>query len=219
MTVTSVHAGTTAGPWPVTEFTERLRAVTADRYRDRHPFNQRMHRGEPPPAEPSPAEPPPAEPPRWITNRFHCRRYRRYIPVAPPWALLVELTHACPLRCGCCSHPVRLTGRSATVAPDGTVLPCPAAATLPGLDPPNVRECEPARIRRESKAVNAYPRMREPCRGCAPRTADFGGCRRQAYALTGDARNTDPACRHVPGHRAVPLRRTTEAAAYREGGP
>ncbi|MEV6762909.1 pyrroloquinoline-quinone synthase PqqC [Streptomyces sp. NPDC051105] len=68
MTVTSVHAGTTAGPWPVTEFTERLRAVTADRYHDRHPFNQRMHRGELTPAELR----------RWITNRFH---YQRHIPV------------------------------------------------------------------------------------------------------------------------------------------
>ncbi|MEU2616639.1 pyrroloquinoline-quinone synthase PqqC [Streptomyces sp. NPDC007157] len=68
MTVTSVHAGTTAGPWPVTEFTERLRAVTADRYHDRHPFNQRMHRGELTPTELR----------RWITNRFH---YQRHIPV------------------------------------------------------------------------------------------------------------------------------------------
>ncbi|MER5526387.1 hypothetical protein ABT075_17575 [Streptomyces sp. NPDC002677] len=53
----------------------------------------------------------------------------------------------------------------------------------------------------------------------ALRPTDFGGCRRQAYALTADARNTDPACRQAPGHRAVTLRRTTVAAAYRAGGP
>lgn len=29
---------------------------------------------------------------------------------------------------------------SLTVTPDGTVLPCPAAAGLPDLDPPNVRD-------------------------------------------------------------------------------
>ncbi|MGY5046251.1 pyrroloquinoline quinone biosynthesis protein PqqE [Streptomyces sp. 900105755] len=104
---------------------------------------------------------------------------------------------------------------SLTVTPDGTVLPCPAAATLPGLDPPSVRNRRLAWIWRESRAFNAYRGeswMREPCRGCALRTADFGGCRCQAYALTGDARNTDPACRHAPDHRLTPLRRTSAAA-------
>ncbi|MGY5046249.1 pyrroloquinoline-quinone synthase PqqC [Streptomyces sp. 900105755] len=65
---TTVHPATDPGPWPVAEFTERLRAVTADRYHDHHPFNQRMHRGELTPAELR----------RWITNRFH---YQRHIPV------------------------------------------------------------------------------------------------------------------------------------------
>ncbi|MFD4604008.1 pyrroloquinoline quinone biosynthesis protein PqqE [Streptomyces sp. NPDC058464] len=115
---------------------------------------------------------------------------------------------------------------SLTVTPDGTVLPCPAAAALPGLDPPNVKDRRLAWIWRESKAFNAYRGeswMREPCRGCALRTTDFGGCRCQAYALTGDARNTDPACRHAPDHHLVPLRRTSAAAVPREapaeGGP
>ncbi|MFD8393254.1 pyrroloquinoline-quinone synthase PqqC [Streptomyces sp. NPDC059680] len=54
--------------WPAAEFTERLRAVTATRYHDRHPFNQRMHRGELTPAELR----------RWIAARFH---YQRHIPV------------------------------------------------------------------------------------------------------------------------------------------
>jgi pyrroloquinoline quinone biosynthesis protein E len=95
---------------------------------------------------------------------------------------------------------------SLTVAPDGTVLPCPAAATLPGLDPPHVKDRPLRWIWRESRAFNAYRGtewMREPCRGCALRDVDFGGCRCQAYALTGDATRTDPACRLAPDHAGV----------------
>ncbi|MGW1169979.1 pyrroloquinoline quinone biosynthesis protein PqqE [Streptomyces sp. NPDC002550] len=95
---------------------------------------------------------------------------------------------------------------SLTVAPDGTVLPCPAAGTLPGLDPPNVTHRELAWIWRESRAFNAFRGeswMPEPCRACALRTVDHGGCRCQAYALTGDATRTDPACRHAPDRRLV----------------
>jgi pyrroloquinoline quinone biosynthesis protein E len=95
---------------------------------------------------------------------------------------------------------------SLTVAPDGTVLPCPAAAALPGLDAPNVRDHQLAWIWRESKAFNAYRGeswMPDPCRTCALRATDHGGCRCQAYALTGDASRTDPACRHAPDHHLV----------------
>lgn len=95
---------------------------------------------------------------------------------------------------------------SLTVAPDGTALPCPSAATLPALDAPNVRAHRLDWIWRESKAFNAYRGeawMPDPCRGCALRTTDFGGCRCQAYALTGDASRTDPACRHAPDHHLV----------------
>ncbi|MGW3118688.1 pyrroloquinoline quinone biosynthesis protein PqqE [Streptomyces sp. NPDC001107] len=114
---------------------------------------------------------------------------------------------------------------SLTVAPDGTVLPCPAAAALPDLDPPNLREQRLAWIWRESKAFNAYRGeswMPEPCRGCALRTTDHGGCRCQAHALTGDAGRTDPACRHAPDHHLVrdlvQGPRDDLAYAYRKGG-
>ncbi|WP_406175378.1 pyrroloquinoline quinone biosynthesis protein PqqE [Streptomyces sp. NBC_00996] len=115
---------------------------------------------------------------------------------------------------------------SLTVAPDGTVLPCPAAASLPDRDPPNVRDHPLDWIWRESKAFNAFRGegwMRDPCRTCALRTTDFGGCRCQAHALTGDATRTDPACRHAPDHHLVRTLvdespRTTSAYAYREGG-
>jgi pyrroloquinoline quinone biosynthesis protein E len=45
--------------------------------------------------------------------------------------------------------------------------------------------------------------MQEPCRSCARRDIDFGGCRCQAFALTGDARGTDPVCHLAPRHEVV----------------
>ncbi|UXY31793.1 pyrroloquinoline quinone biosynthesis protein PqqE [Streptomyces sp. HUAS TT20] len=95
---------------------------------------------------------------------------------------------------------------SLTVTPDGTVLPCPAAATLPGLDPPNVANRPLAWIWEHSGAFEQYRGtdwMHEPCRSCPRRDEDFGGCRCQAFALTGDATRTDPACRLSPDHDLV----------------
>jgi pyrroloquinoline quinone biosynthesis protein E len=45
--------------------------------------------------------------------------------------------------------------------------------------------------------------MKEPCRTCPERTKDFGGCRCQAYMLTGDAANADPVCSLSPQHDIV----------------
>ncbi|MGX1547931.1 pyrroloquinoline quinone biosynthesis protein PqqE [Streptomyces adustus] len=95
---------------------------------------------------------------------------------------------------------------SLTVAPDGTTLPCPAAAALTGLDAPNAADRPLRWIWEESPAFNAYRGtdwMPDPCRGCARRTEDFGGCRCQAFALTGDAARTDPACSLSPDHDAL----------------
>jgi pyrroloquinoline quinone biosynthesis protein E len=36
--------------------------------------------------------------------------------------------------------------------------------------------------------------MPEPCCSCDRREIDWGGCRCQAFALTGDPGRTDPAC-------------------------
>ncbi|MET8981832.1 pyrroloquinoline quinone biosynthesis protein PqqE [Streptomyces sp. NPDC004539] len=94
---------------------------------------------------------------------------------------------------------------SLTVAPDGRVLPCPAAYGLP-LDAPNVRENTLGWIWSESPAFNAYRGndwMPDPCRSCPRKEADFGGCRCQAYALTGDAARTDPACALSPDHGLI----------------
>lgn len=95
---------------------------------------------------------------------------------------------------------------SLTVAPDGTALPCPAAASLPDLDPPTVRDHTLEWIWDHSTAFNRYRGeewMREPCRTCSRRAEDFGGCRCQAYALTGDAARTDPACALAPDHGVI----------------
>jgi pyrroloquinoline quinone biosynthesis protein E len=78
---------------------------------------------------------------------------------------------------------------SLTVAPDGTVLPCPAAATLPGLDAPNVRDHSLEWTWHHSPAFNRYRGtdwMADPCRSCPQRDTDLGGCRCQAYAPAPD---------------------------------
>jgi pyrroloquinoline quinone biosynthesis protein E len=93
-----------------------------------------------------------------------------------------------------------------TVTPDGTALPCHAARVLPGLDFPNVRSATMREIWFDSTAFNRYRGddwMREPCRSCPEKAKDFGGCRCQAYLLTGDAANADPVCDLSPHHAIV----------------
>jgi PqqA peptide cyclase len=100
------------------------------------------------------------------------------------------------------------------VTPDGTALPCHAARMLPGLSFPNVRERSLREIWYESDAFNHFRGegwMKEPCASCPERTRDFGGCRCQAYLLTGDAANADPVCELSPHHHLV-----TEAVARAE---
>ncbi len=90
-----------------------------------------------------------------------------------------------------------------TITPDGRALPCHAAAQLPGLEFPNVRDLSIREIWHESPAFNryrGYDWMKEPCRSCPEKTKDFGGCRCQAYMLTGDAANADPVCSLSPHH-------------------
>jgi pyrroloquinoline quinone biosynthesis protein E len=96
--------------------------------------------------------------------------------------------------------------KTLNVTPTGKVLPCHAAETIPGLDFPNVRDASLADIWAKSAAFNAFRGedwMREPCRSCDRRGIDFGGCRCQAMALTGDPRNTDPVCMLSPDHGVV----------------
>jgi pyrroloquinoline quinone biosynthesis protein E len=93
-----------------------------------------------------------------------------------------------------------------TVSPDGTVLPCPVASTITTLHFESVRARPLAWIWRQSPAFDkfrGFEWMPEPCRSCDRRFQDFGGCRCQAFALTGDAANTDPVCQWAPAHSLV----------------
>jgi PqqA peptide cyclase len=111
------------------------------------------------------------------------------------------------------------------VAPDGRVLPCQAATHIATLDFPNVRDRSLEWIWRASPAFSAYRGtawMREPCRGCDRRAIDYGGCRCQAFALTGDARQADPVCVKSPHHAIIVRARdaaSDEAPAFRYRGP
>lgn len=93
-----------------------------------------------------------------------------------------------------------------TVTADGVALPCHAARMLPGLTFPNVRRAPLEEIWYESSAFNHYRGegwMKEPCRSCPERGRDFGGCRCQAYLITGDAADADPVCDLSPHHGRV----------------
>jgi len=108
-------------------------------------------------------------------------------------------------------------GRSlVVVAPDGLVLPCHAARDLPGLAFWNVREHSLRECWEDAPGINAFRGeawMREPCRSCPEHTRDFGGCRCQAYRLTGDAANTDPACALAPQRDAITAARERASGA------
>jgi len=97
-----------------------------------------------------------------------------------------------------------------TVTPDGRVLPCPAAAAITTLRFERVGTRPLAEIWNDSEAFNAYRGtawMPEPCRSCARREIDWGGCRCQAFLITGRADVTDPACSLSPDHALIALQR------------
>jgi len=92
------------------------------------------------------------------------------------------------------------------IDPAGRVMPCHAAPVIPGLEFANVRERPLRWIWDESPAFNRFRDetwMPEPCRTCDRRARDFGGCRCQAFLLTGDASATDPVCTLAPAHGVI----------------
>lgn len=116
-------------------------------------------------------------------------------------------------------YPKRCMGGWGTtglnVAPDGQVLPCHAAQSIPHLTFENVKDLALDRIWYESAAFNAYRGtewMAEPCRSCERKTVDFGGCRCQAMAIVGDASATDPVCIKSPHHGALQVQADAHAA-------
>lgn len=108
------------------------------------------------------------------------------------------------------------------VDPTGRVLPCQSAASLPDLPVESARAAPLERIWFDSELFNAYRGldwMQEPCRSCPLQRqhVDHGGCRCQAFALTGDAAATDPVCRYSPGHAALVADRDRELVAAAGG--
>jgi pyrroloquinoline quinone biosynthesis protein E len=96
--------------------------------------------------------------------------------------------------------------RQLTVDPVGDVLPCPTAREITSLRFENVRDRPLRSIWENSDAFNRFRGttwMPEPCRSCDRREIDFGGCRCQAFLLTGDATVTDPACSLSPHRNAL----------------
>lgn len=110
------------------------------------------------------------------------------------------------------------------ITPDGRVLPCHGAAELPGLEFWKVGERTLSECWEDAPGMNAFRGfdwMQEPCRSCPERRRDFGGCRCQAFALTGDAAATDPACALSAQHgRIMEARRRAQRDTfrYRENG-
>ena len=105
--------------------------------------------------------------------------------------------------------------RFIVVSPDGLVLPCHLARTLP-LRFDSVRDRPLGDIWATSEALAAFRGddwMPEPCRSCERRAVDHGGCRCQAYHLTGDLRATDPVCALAPQHAHVERARAAAAGA------
>ena len=92
-----------------------------------------------------------------------------------------------------------------TIAPDGTALPCHEAGQLP-INFPNVKDVSVEEAWKDSPGFNhfrGFEWMKEPCRSCDEKEKDFGGCRCQAFMMTGDAANTDPVCDKSPHHQEL----------------
>ncbi|MEO0974874.1 MAG: pyrroloquinoline quinone biosynthesis protein PqqE, partial [Pseudomonadota bacterium] len=102
----------------------------------------------------------------------------------------------------------------------GRALPCHAAGQLPGMSFPTLKDTSVYEAWCESDAFNAYRGfdwMTSPCSTCPEKTKDFGGCRCQAYMLTGDARNADPVCAKSP-HKSALLSEVDAIEARAEAG-
>ncbi|GBQ27059.1 pyrroloquinoline quinone biosynthesis protein PqqE [Acidiphilium acidophilum] len=101
------------------------------------------------------------------------------------------------------------------ITPSGKMLPCHAAETL-DLPFERVTERSVGAIWADSPGFRAYRGtdwMAPPCRGCARAEIDWGGCRCQALALTGNAAATDPACGLSPDHAMMADLAVAESAA------
>lgn len=109
-----------------------------------------------------------------------------------------------------------------TIAPDGAALPCQEVRVIEGLDFPTVREHSLQWLWDESPLFQKFRGdewMKEPCRTCSEKEKDFGGCRCQAFLLTGDASNTDPACSKSQHHHVIDMAIARSNSKDRERKP
>ena len=92
------------------------------------------------------------------------------------------------------------------ITPSGKVLPCHAAESITALQFENIREHSLKDIWDHSVAFEKFRGvdwMPATCRRCERHTIDWGGCRCQAFAITGDAANMDPACEFSDYHQQM----------------
>ncbi len=105
--------------------------------------------------------------------------------------------------------------RFMNITPSGKVLPCHAAETIPGLAFETVQDRPLGAIWRDSPAFERFRGtgwMPAPCRDCDRREIDWGGCRCQALAVTGNAAVTDPVCELSADHARVVTLAESESA-------
>lgn len=106
--------------------------------------------------------------------------------------------------------------RFLNVSPSGDVLPCHAASTLVGMVFESVKSRPLKDVWVGSPAFERFRGtgwMPEPCRSCDQREVDWGGCRCQAFALTGGLTDVDPACEFSQHHAALVAGAERESAA------
>jgi len=92
-----------------------------------------------------------------------------------------------------------------TVTPDGSALPCHSAKMLP-LTFPNVKDKSIANIWQQDFSFDYFRGdhwMPQPCKSCDEKEKDFGGCRCQAFMMTGDMHKTDPVCSKSEDHHLI----------------
>jgi len=102
------------------------------------------------------------------------------------------------------------------ISPAGRVLPCHAAESITSLTFDRFPDKSLREIWETSEAFLAYRGtdwMPELCRTCERREIDWGGCRCQAFAITGSAGNVDPACALSPDHEMLQALAETDSQA------
>ncbi len=92
------------------------------------------------------------------------------------------------------------------ITPSGKVMPCHAAESITSLNFDNVKDRSLMDIWQDSEAFERFRGtdwMPDKCRSCPRHTIDWAGCRCQAFAITGDAANMDPACEFSEHHEQL----------------